>query len=149
MAKGLGANLTFTVSLAQTDSLPTRHLPDVKISRVSKGSPAAATVWGRQRGWVPQQSPAQGTHCSVGEGSWEPRQGREQGNFYRTYLANNSCLGRFSPLRCFQPFCFCLSRRDIDKRTPFEKNIWKLKDIKRRGKIQQNTETTLLGLFRT
>lgn len=129
IAKGLGASLTFTVSLAQTDSLLIWHFPDVKMSRVSKGFPAAATMWGRQQGWVPQQSPVQGKYCSMGEGSWQPSQGREQGNFYRISLATNSCLGRFSPLTCFQPFCFCLSGRDADKRASLEKNIWKLKDI--------------------
>lgn len=30
--------------MAQTDSLGVRHLPDMETSRVSKGSPAAATV---------------------------------------------------------------------------------------------------------
>lgn len=106
-AKGLGgASLTFTVSLAQMDSLRIWHLPDVEISRVSKGFPVAATMWGRHQGWLPQQSPAQGTYCSKGEGSWESSQGREQGNFYRTILSTNSCLERFSPLKCFPSACF-------------------------------------------
>lgn len=148
IAKGLGASLNFTVSLAQSDSLPVWHLPDVEISRVSKGFPVAATMWGRQQAWDPRQSPAWGTYCSKGEGSWEPHQGREQGNFYISYLAASSCLERFSSLMCFQPFYFCLSRRDADKRTPLEKTFenWK---IYKEWEKSDNTKITLLGLFRT
>lgn len=108
-----------------TDCLQIWHLADVETSRAFRGSPTAATACGRQQGWVPQQSPPllrglKGLAAYQVQVSENLVRTVSHAFFCRNYVAILWLSGEIFTHKFCQPFHFCLSRLDMDKRTPLE-----------------------------